>query len=191
MSTCPFAGLAWDDISVAFDFYAHYGGSYAASVGRRQHLAVDLVVKGAPDGGIGWPLVACESGRLVRLPSVFGGPHQLAIETDTDVFVYTHMQSSPPVQWPDAIAEGDPIGTLGREGFSYLEPGHLHFMRWSKADCRFIDPAPYLARACGGSPPVLSGLPALSEALDYVREHPWAAAAGLIAGGVVALARNR
>jgi murein DD-endopeptidase MepM/ murein hydrolase activator NlpD len=121
------------------------------------HCGIDL------DGPRGQPLVAVADGVVVRVER-----HELGLDGRSGRYVriehddgaltaYMHMDDiAPGLEVGDRVEAGQYIGTLGATAV-YESAPHLHFSlevprrpgekRGDRADTRYIDPAPFLARS--------------------------------------------
>ena len=121
------------------------------------HCGIDL------DGPRGQPLVAVADGVVVRVEH-----HELGLDgrsgryvriehDDGTLTAYMHMDNiAPGLEVGDHVDAGQYIGTLGATAV-YESAPHLHFSlevprrpgekRGDRADTRYIDPAPFLARS--------------------------------------------
>lgn len=133
--------------TVAFDFDAPYSNPFSAAIPR--HRGVDLVVRGAPNGGRGSRVGAFHSGTVVAVTNDRNGGRGVIIQGDDGLYHrYFHFDSVV-AQHGQRIERGTPLGILGAsgtEGFPHL---HYEVSRRLNGDPMgsLIDPRPYLRGA--------------------------------------------
>ena len=92
--------------------------------GARAHNAIDIV---AP---LGTPVIAAAAGRVEKLfVSMRGGNTVYVRSPDrTLIYYYAHLNAyAPGLVERQAVAQGQPLGTVGYSGDASSEAPHLHF----------------------------------------------------------------
>lgn len=132
---------------VAFDYDAPYSNQFNPEIPR--HRGVDLVVRGAPNGGRGARVGAFHGGTVVAVTSDPNGGQGVIILGDDGLYHrYFHFDAIL-AQQGQRIERGTPLGILGAsgtEGFPHL---HYEVARRMNGDPmgQTIDPRPYLRGA--------------------------------------------
>lgn len=138
-------GAAYD---VAFGFNQEYGSAqFNQSIPR--HRGVDLVVRGAKDGGRGSPVPAFRGGTVVAVTSDPNGGNGIILQDEQGLYHrYFHFDSIN-VKQGDRIAPGQHIGILGASGTEGFPHVHFEVSQGINGDPmdQLIDPRPYMRPA--------------------------------------------
>jgi len=127
-----------------------YGGGDASHRARGGHKGIDIF---APKGT---PLVACTSGKIVKLrKNTKVGGNTITIRDNNGLnYYYAHMDViSPTLKRGDLISSGEVIGTVGDSGNAKGTHPHLHFSIYDKRGYNRgnIDPWPFLKHTMGAT----------------------------------------
>lgn len=168
-----------DEYEVAFGFNQAYNQPFNAAIPR--HRGVDLVVRGAKDGGRGAPVRAFRGGTVYAVTSDPNGGNGLIVATgdpDAPYDYYGHFDAVG-VKNGQQIAPGEQVGVLGAsgtEGFPHL---HYEVRRAVNGDPQdaLIDPTPYMRGGNAPAPNASAGAPPAGA------PSPPSAAAGAGRGG--------
>lgn len=130
--------------AVSFPFGARYSNPF--NEGIPIHRGVDLVVRGAPNGGEGRPVEAFEDGTVVYNAFDRNGGNGIIIRGKDGLYHrYFHFDDTS-VSVGDEVHRGDRIGTLGQTGTEGSP--HLHYEVSKNVGGDpigdLIDPMPYL-----------------------------------------------
>lgn len=133
-----------DDYDVAFGFNQAYSNPFNPSIPR--HRGVDLVVRGAQNGGRGTPVRAFQGGTVVAVTQDPNGGNGIIIQDDEGLYHrYFHFDSMN-VERGQRIQPGQPIGVLGASGTEGFPHVHFEVSRGINGDPmdQLIDPTPYM-----------------------------------------------
>lgn len=137
--------------AVSFPFGARYSNPFNNEIPI--HRGVDMVVKGAPNGGEGSPVSAFEDGTVVYDSYDPNGGNGIIIRGQDGLYHrYFHFDSTD-VNVGQQIHRGQTIGTLGQtgtEGSPHLHYEVSHAVNGDPID-QLINPMPYLAHGSGGA----------------------------------------
>ena len=148
-----------DDYDVAFGFDTPYDTPFNVAIPR--HRGVDLVVRGAKDGGRGAPVKAFRGGTVYAVTSDPNGGNGLIVATgdpDAPYDYYGHFDAVG-VKTGDPIAPGAQVGILGASGTEGFPHVHYEVRRNVNGDPmgQTIDPTPYMRG--GRATPPNAGVP--------------------------------
>jgi hypothetical protein len=128
---------------VSFDYGARYSHPWAG--GPTHHRGVDLVIPGAPRGGVGTPYGAFRGGRVVHAGPTTAGPGGIGVLLDVgngQFDWYFHNQRVL-VQVGQHVQPGEAIAVVGESGTEGSP--HVHYeIRQGHGDGPSIDPRPYV-----------------------------------------------
>lgn len=135
------------DYAIAFDFDQAYSNPFNPSIPR--HRGVDIVVKGAPNGGRGSRVGAFQGGVVTNVISDPNGGNGVIIRMDNGLYNYYGHFDQITAREGERVERGSPLGILGAsgtEGFPHL---HYEVRRQLNGDPmgQLIDPRPYLSGA--------------------------------------------
>jgi murein DD-endopeptidase MepM/ murein hydrolase activator NlpD len=136
-----------DPYAVSFPFGARYSNPFNPDI--PVHRGVDLVVKGAANGGKGHPVTAFEDGEVTYDGYDPNGGNGIIIKgTDGLYHRYFHFDSTD-VEMGQQIHRGDVIGRLGESGTEGSPHLHYEVSHRSNGDPQgdLIDPVPYMTAA--------------------------------------------
>jgi murein DD-endopeptidase MepM/ murein hydrolase activator NlpD len=121
--------------------FSGWGQGWGAARGGHRHQGMDMI------GGRGTPILAMESGRIIREGRQSNGALRIVMQgVSGSTFYYGHM-SRDLVRAGQRVSRGQVIGLMGDSG----SPGavHLHVECWqSGGEPAAVDPEPLLRRLC-------------------------------------------
>jgi N12 class adenine-specific DNA methylase/murein DD-endopeptidase MepM/ murein hydrolase activator NlpD/2'-5' RNA ligase len=139
-----------DEYEVAFGFNQEYGTSqFNPAIPR--HRGVDLVVRGAKQGGRGKPVKAFRGGTVVAVTKDPNGGNGIILQDDQGLYHrYFHFDDMS-VKQGQRIEPGQEIGVLGASGTEGFPHVHFEVSRGINGDPmdQLIDPQPYMRTPAG------------------------------------------